>query len=307
MAYGLPTLYTLAAFAASRRPGRTSKLLHFATFLVLSLLFIILLIVRGVQIPLDDVAPYLGIAFIAFVMGLMQYPRAGLSRYYSYRSPLFIGGVIFMPFFIYIAALLPNVPHTPDLDKVYLFPIGMLGFWASAAWLSLRATEGEYVPRLEIQPLLPFRPDFILPGGVLFVKGAIMMGVGLMVAIHPALGMPRWNWWGFVLAFWGIISIIPLRGMYKMAKSRRLRMLGVGGTGMVHEIGKGLMLFIGMLIMLYGFVNAFFGTVPFVTLGVVPEFNTFASGTTTGQVVSVVTLLLSFIILVPLRGWYKTQ
>lgn len=305
-AYALPTLYTAAAFiAAHQAGGGWNKLLHFGTFLLLSLIFIGILIAKGVVLPLGDPAPYLGIAFIAFVMSLMQYPKVGLAQYDAYRSSLFVGGVIFMPLFIYIAALLPNVPHTPALDKVILFPIGMLGFWLSAAWLSLRATEGEYVPGLEIRPLLPFRPDFILPGGVLFVKGAIMMGVGLMIASHPQLGMPQWNWWGFVLAFWGIIAIIPLRGMYKMARSRRLRMLGLGGTGYAHELGKGLILFIGLLILLYGFVNAFFGTVPFESLGVEPEFNAFASGTAAGQAVAVITLILSFLILVPLRGWYK--
>ena len=306
VAYALPTLYTLAAFIASRRSGGGwMKLLHFGSFLVLSLIFIIVLFVRGDPLPLGNAGAYLGIAFIAVVMGLMQYPRAGLERYEAYRSSLFVGGVIFMPLFIYIAALLPNVPNTPAMDKVYLFPIGMLGFWLSAAWLSLRATEGAHISGLEIRPLLPFRPDFILPGGVLFVKGVIMIGVGLMIAIMPQLNMPKWNWWGFVLAFWGIISIIPLRGMYKMAKSRRLRMLGLGGTGYSHEIIKGLILFVGLLIMLYGFVNAFFGTVPFVTLGGKPEFNTFASGTAAGQAITIISLILAFLILVPIYGWYK--
>ncbi len=46
---------------------------------------------------------------------------------------------------------------------------------------------------------------------------------------------------------------------------------------------------------------------PFETLGVKPEFNAFASGTPIGQAVSVVTLLLAFLVLVPLRGWYKTR
>lgn len=306
-AYALPTLYTLAAFVASRRSGRAIKLLHFATFLALSIIFAGLVASMGEALPTDDAGPYLGMAFIAAVMGLMQYPRAGLERYQAYRSSLFIGGVIFMPLFIYFAALLPSVPHTPALDKVYLFPIGMLGFWLSAAWLALRATQGEHVPGLELRPLLPFRPDFILPGGVNYVKGTIMMGVGLMIAIHPQLGMPKWNWWGFVLAFWGIITVIPLRGMYKMAKSRRLRLLGLGGAGFGHEVLKGLILFVGLLILLYGFVNAFFGTVPFIKLGVTAEFNAFSSGTPAGQAVSVASLLAALAVLVPLRGWYKTR
>lgn len=305
VAYALPGLYTLAAFAAAHRPGRGVKLLHFGTFLVLSLVFAVLLAVMGEAPPLDDAGPYLSMAFIAAVMGLMQYPKAGLEHYEAYRPPLFIAGVIFMPLFIYFAALLPNVPHPPALDKVYLFPIGLLGFWLSAAWLALRATEGGYVPRLEIRPLLPFRPDFILPGGVLFVKGTIMMGVGLMIAIHPQLGMPKWNWWGFVLAFWGIITLIPLRGMYKMVKGRRLRLLGLGGVGFGHEVAKGLILFVGLLILLYGFVNAFFGTMPFTDLGVKPEFNVFVSGTSTGQSITVRAFLLAFVFLVLLRGWYK--
>ncbi len=166
VAYALPTLYILAAFVASRQPGQAVKLLHFGTFLVLSLIFAAALAVMGEAPPLDDAGPYLSMAFIAAVMGLMQYPRAGLARYDAYRSSLFIGGVIFMPLFIYFAAMLPNVPHTPALDKVYLFPLSMLGFWLSAAWLTLRATQGEHVPGLEIRPLLPFRPDFILPGEV---------------------------------------------------------------------------------------------------------------------------------------------
>ncbi len=304
VAFALPSIYTVAAFAASSRSGQGIKLLHFWTFLALTLVFAGVLAWLGEAVPAGDPSPYIGIALIAFVLALMQYPAAGLKQYNAYRSSLFIGGVIFMPLFIYFAALLPNVPL---LDKAYLFPIGMAGFWLSGAWLSLRATQGEHVPGLEIQPLLPFRPDFILPGGVNYVKGAILMGVGLMIAIHPQLGMPKWNWWGFILAFWGIITLIPLRGMYKMAKSRRMRMLGLGGTGFRHELIKGLILFVGLLILLYGFVNAFFGTVPFTTLGVTSDFNAFSSGSTAGQAVSVASLLAALAVLVPLRGWYKSR
>ncbi len=306
VAYALPVLYTGAAYLASRFRGQIVRLMHFATFFVLSLVFGLIVLAKRDSLPASDSGPFLGIALIAAVMSIMQYPKAGLKNYQSYRSSLFIGGVIFMPLFIYIAAMLPNVPAAPALDKVYLFPIGMLGFWLSAAWLALRAAQGGHVPGLEIRPMLPFRPDFILPGGVNYVKGVILMGVGLMIGIHPSLGMPKWNWWGFVLAFWGIITIIPLRGIYKMAYSRRLRMLGLGGMGFRHEVIKGLILFVGLLILLYGFVNAFFGTIPFTKLGVTPEFNIFASGAPAARILTVVSFLVALVLLVPVRAWYKT-
>ncbi len=92
-----------------------------------------------------------------------------------------------------------------------------------------------------------------------------------------------------------------------MAKSRRLRMLALGGTGFAHELIKGLILFVGLLILLYGFVNAFMGTVPFATLGASSEFNTFSSGSPAGQALSAASLLAALAVLVPLRGWYKTR
>jgi hypothetical protein len=307
VAYLMPTLYAIAAFFASRRKAAALKLLPPVVFVFLGAGFAVTAALIGAPLPLDGPAPYLGIAFIAAVMSLMQYPRAGLTSYESYRPPVFIAAVIFMPLFIFFAAFLPTIPAPPALDKIYLLPIGMLGFWLSAAWLASRAAVGTHVEGLEIARLLPFRPDFILPAGVIYVKGTIVMGIGLMIAIHPHLGMPKWNWWGFVLAFWGIIAIIPVRGMYKMAKSRRLRMLGVGGVGFGHEVIKGLMLFAGLLVMLYGFVNAFFGVVPFQTLLVTAEFNAYIGGAPIERIVGTSALVLAFALLVFLRGWYKLR
>ena len=305
VAYLLPSIYTFFAFVASKLKNNYLKLLHFYSFAVLSLVFFLLFEINGGHFVFDPAA-YLGIAFIAGVMALMQYPKAGLKNYEVYKTSLFIGGVIFMPLFIYFAALLPNVPPPPALDKAILFPLGMLGFWLSGAWLISRKVQGKYVPGLEIKPLMPFRPDFILPGGVNFVKGVIMMGVGLMIMIMPRFSMPMWNWWGFVLAFWGIITLIPLRGMYKMIKGRRLRLLGLGGTGFKAEFYKALILFIGLNILLYGFVNAFFGTVPFLKLGVLPEFNAFLANKATFYF-GLLMFILSFIILVFIRGFYKLK
>lgn len=306
VAYALPTAYTLAAWLGSREREHYLKLLHFIAFAVLTLGFAVVLVTIGKAPPQNEFSAYLGMGLIASVLALMQYPKAGLARYEAYRTSLFVGGVIFMPLFIYFAAVLPNVPDAPALDKVWLFPAGMLGFWLSGAWLASRHAPGTHVPGLEISPLLPFRPDFILPGGVTLVKGVVMMGVGLMLAIHPMLGMPKWNWWGFVLAFWGIITLIPLRGMYKMVRGKRARMLGMGGAGFGHELAKGLILFVGLNVLLYGFVNAFFGGTPFLELGVKREFNALWLGNVAGAI-GAAAFVLSFAVLVLGRGWYKVR
>ncbi len=302
-AFILPTIYVLVAIIAGRKAGYYAKLLHFVFFVIMTLLFFLVLILLG-KFILVEPAAWLGMAFIALVMALMQYPMAGLTEYEAYKTPWFLAGVIFMPLFIYFVTLLPNTPST---DKIILFPLGMIGFWFSGAWLTSRKAQGSYVPKLEIQPLMPFRPDFILPGGVLYVKGTIMMGVGLMILIHPLLGVPKWNWWGFVLAFWGIITLIPLRGMYKMVKGRRKRMLGKGGIGFKEEFYKGMILFIGLNILLYGFVNAFFGTTPFQILGVTKEFNAILGKKWLTALFGLTMFIVSFIIVVIIRGYYKIK
>jgi hypothetical protein len=327
--YLLPSVYTLVAYAASKSDRRWAHVSHFLSFLVISIIYSLILFGSGRGIPSADAGPFLGTAFIAAVMSIMQYPLAGLKDYFRYRTPLFIAGVIFMPLFIYFASMLPAIyeryltpllaqgmdpheaaheaRHLQALEAFGLFPAGMIGFWASAAWLAAKGAQGDYVPGLEIRPFMPFRPDFILPGGVLFVKGVIMMGVGLLVSIHFPPKMPIWNWWGFVLAFWGIITLIPLRGMYKMVKGRRRRMLGDRGAfGFRAEFYKALILFVGLLILLYGFVNAFLGHVPFTRILFTPQFNAFAQNPPTAWFGTAM-LALSFIVLVVIRSLYKIR
>jgi len=238
----------------------------------------------------------------------MTYPKAGTKVYVSYRSPLFIGGVIFMPLFIAVAAVL-NTPLSSALKGELVLSI-MVGFWSSAAWLASRRTQGTYVPGLELRPLLPFRPDIILPGGVNYVKGTIMTGLGFVIMSAPVKSVfppPVWNWWGFVLAFWGIITIIPLRGMFKMVAGKRPRMLGeknafgLNGTSWVREVW----LYVGLLILLYGFLNAFMGTVPFTVLS--PFHPMVNPPDPLYGVFGILFLVAAFVVIVPIRGWYKTK
>jgi hypothetical protein len=306
-AYAMPTLYTLGAFLVPRQSDSLVKPLHFLFLLVATVTHALLWMWLGAPLPHNGAGAYLGLGLIATVLTLMQYPVAGMASYSDYRKPVFFAGVIFKALFVYLAALLPNVPPPPALAKTYLLPLGFLGFWLSAAWLALRACHGAHVPGLEVRPLTPFRPDYILPGGVMLIKGTVLMGVGLMIAIHPTLGMPKWNWWGFVLAFFGIVTLIPLRATYKMARGRRLRLLGLNGSGPAHALAKEGMLFIGLLILLYGFVNDFFGTVPFTALGFEAQYNAFTAGTSAERAVSSASFALAFVLLVPVRGWYKTR
>ncbi len=244
--------------------------------------------------PNLDIAAFLGIALIAGAVSLMLYPLAGLRSYYEYKDPRFIGGVIFMPLFIYLSVIFQS---SLEWDaRTALTIAGFAGFWLSGAWLASHFTQGSYVRGLEIRPTIAFRPDIILPGGVLLVKGIVLTGVGLMLMFQPTLMFPKWNWWGFVLAFWGIIAIIPLRGMYKLVVGRRRRLLGIGGTSHASIWAKESMLFVGLLFLLYGFINAFMGAVPFFALR--PQPQTFGSG--------LLLFLFSFLVLVPFRGYFKT-
>ncbi len=244
--------------------------------------------------PNLDTPAFLGIAFIAGAVSLMLYPLAGLRSYYEYKDPRFIGGVIFMPLFIYLSVIF-QASLAWDV-RTALTIAGFAGFWLSGAWLVSRFTQGSYVPGLEVRPTIAFRPDVILPGGVVLVKGVVLTGVGLMLMLQPTLAFPKWNWWGFVLAFWGIIAIIPLRGMYKLIVGRRRRLLGIGVTSHAFIWAKESLLFFGFLLLLYGFINAFMGTVPFFRLS--PQSQTFWSGS--------VLFLFSFLVLVPFRGYIKT-
>lgn len=349
--YLLPTLVSLLAYSVSkvRSGGAFINLMHLWVLIPLTILFLLLAIpltseplswavltpqtdkVTGPFHPkpttvtggvFDDPSPFIGIGFISGVMAIMLYPLAGVRRYFTvYKRPLFVAGVIFMPFFIVLAALFrapvaspmggPE-PLTQAIKGLTMFSI-LIGFWLSGAWLASRSIQGGYISGLTA-PFRPsfllgekavFRPDLILPGGVNFVKGVILVGVGIMIMVHDHTGFPRFNWWGFALAFWGIITLIPIRGMYKMFRGRGPRILGDETAFGVRAIwGREVLLFVGLLILLYGFVNAFKGFTPFTVLGVTPRYMSLPR---TPGVVALTLITASFILLVVIRGWYKTR
>ncbi len=312
IAYLVPGLFLLATVPLRNKRSVLNGLLHYIVLAVLGVILAIRVLALNPFVPLNQVAtdwgPFLGIAFVSGVMTIMTYPLAGTRAYHSYRSPPLIGGVIFMPLFIADAAVL-NSPLSSTLKAALVLSI-MVGFWSSAAWLASRRCQGQYVPGLELKPLMPFRPDTILPGGVNYVKGTIMTGLGFVIMSAPVKSIfppPVWNWWGFVLAFLGIITIIPLRGMFKMVAGKRARMLGeekafgLNGTLWAREAW----LYLGLLILLYGFLNAFMGAIPFTVLS--PFHPMINPPDPLYGVIGVLFLVAAFVVLVPIRGWYKTR
>jgi len=226
--YSLPVVFVLIAYISSKTKGsKATALSHFLSLLILGILYASIASV----IPQSKVAIFMpeaivGIGFISAIMSIMLYPVTALEHYFAYKRPLFIAGVIFMPLFIVIATfgLTVSKPIISDLQPIeekvmkgevsmeeffalatekltipaYVLIAVLIGFWASAAWLGFSQTQGVYVRGLEIGQMMAFRPDLILPGGVNFVKGVLLIGMGLILMLHENPILPRWNWWGFI-------------------------------------------------------------------------------------------------------------
>ncbi|GBC71165.1 hypothetical protein HRbin02_00944 [Candidatus Calditenuaceae archaeon HR02] len=320
VAYSLPVTFTFTAYVGKVR--KSIPILHFLSLPFLGILYLIMSVsLTQRKVPLFLPEAIIGIGLVAAVMSIMLYPITELQHYFKYKPVLFIAGVIFMPLFIAIATfgltvaipLLHELHQLEESGKLSMeqffltattklsLPafvlIGLLiGFWASAAWLGSSKTHGQYVSGLELGEMFAFRPDLILPGGVNLVKGVLLTGMGLILMLHIDPTLPRWNWWGFILAFWGIMFLIPIRGIFKMIL-RRERLLGNSGV-LKNKINfaKESLLFFGLLILLYGFLNAFRAVVPFTVL--VPSSEDWPA---------IIPVVISFIILVPVRMMYKSR
>ncbi len=198
----------------------------------------------------------------ATVTTLMLWPVGwSLDRtYFSYRSPLFVLGVLSMAYII--GAGLAFMSPLPFMTKSWVF-------WGLAADLTVLAIIPS-LPRAIGRPIgMFFRPDLLFGDGRVLCCGTLAMVLGLRYMIGtPAKGgapwpVPAWDWYAILVAIsLGFIPLIAVRGLLKLLlRLRRLRDGAWGGWGSTL-VREGLLV-LTILAIGYGFHNAFLGRQPF--------------------------------------------
>lgn len=236
-------------------------------------------------------------AILLATIAVMLWPSAGLKGYFAYKRPLFIFTIVAELWILLGGAAL----FLPDgvKDRAFWFQLMLVGFFLLTALISLPGMTGEY------RRGVFFRPDLIYGNGAYLARGEIFVALGLKLLTTDHIAQPVWNWWGLTWAIAAMIILVPFRGILKM-RMRRARFLGLDnwmGPGMRLGLWvKETFLFIGLLLLVYGFANVYMGKAPFTWTpgdpmgkGTDPEYwgLAFEAG--------------AFLILVPLRGWLKTR
>lgn len=202
------------------------------------------------------------VAIWATVTTIMLWPvgrRLG-RRYLSYRTPLFILGVLSMAYIPAVGFVLQSgLPYWLKVVLWVLLPVDLTVF---AILPSLRPAVGSPIRMF-------FRPDLLFGDGRVLCCGtvALLFGIRYLIGPHPPEGVPvaipRWDWWAiaFAMAF-GFIPLIPLRGMVKlvMRMARLLRDEWYGWWGVVL---KETLLVVTVVGIALGFHHAFMGIFPF--------------------------------------------
>lgn len=197
----------------------------------------------------------------ASVTTIMLWPagRALGHPYFSYRTPLFVLGVISMGYILFTG-------FSMRTGWAYEVKLGI--FLALPVVLSVFAI----IPGLPWAISRPirmfFRPDLLFGDGRVLVGGVISLVLGMRYLVGqtpPDVDVPvpaNWSWYGILFAMAaGFIMIIPLRGIAKLL-TRMTRVKDGKLTGWLPLFAKELFLVLALLSIGYGFHNVFAGKVP---------------------------------------------
>lgn len=228
------------------------------------------------------------------LIAVMIWPSAGTRGYFKYKTPLFIFTIVFELWILVLALSLQAGSGN------FWFKLALGAFFLGTAMISLPWVEGEY------RPGLFFRPDLLYGNGAYLARGEIFVALGIKLFTTPGDAEPVFGWWGIQWALAAMIFMVPFRGILKM-RMRRARFLDLDnwlglGSRSGHWV-KEVFLYVSLLLLVYGFVNVFSGLVPFTWLpgdppGPSPEGVEWWGLAFLGA---------SFLIIVPLRGWYKLR
>lgn len=199
----------------------------------------------------------------ATVTTLMLWPVARrLGRaYLSYRSVLFVLGVLSMAWIIVTGLVLQSgLPYAVKLAVFLFLPIDLTVF---AILPSLKWAIGRPVRMF-------FRPDLVFGDGRVLCCGTLALVLGLRYFVgHPPpegipIPIPKWDWWAILWAITlGFIPLIAIRGVLKiLLRLRRIRDEVWGGWG--STLVRELLLVATVMMIGFGFHNAFKGFTPFV-------------------------------------------
>lgn len=201
----------------------------------------------------------------ASVTTLMLWPvgRRLHRSYFSYRSPLFILGVLSMAYIPFIGFVIESgAPYWVKVVLWLLLPVDLTVFG--------------FLPALQSAIRKPirmfFRPDLLFGDGRVLSGGIVAVAFGLRYMLGPPpppgipIAIPAWNWWAIAFAMAaGFIPMIPLRGIHKLV-SRVSRMVSGRWSGWDSVVFKEGFLVITALSIGWGFHHVFGGAVPFTAM-----------------------------------------
>lgn len=243
--------------------------------------------------------PVLGIWATVTLIMLWPVGRKLNIQYAAYRKPLFILGVLSMLSLPLLGFALQYLP-AGAISRVWwlLLVVAILTVFSIVA--GVRKAIGRPMPMF-------FRPDILFGDGRVLATGIISLGLSMRFLFGPMqeaeiLPTPAGSWAGlyFAIAF-GILQIIPLRGMFKLIS--RIVRLGRGKlSGWSIQVVKEAWLLAGSLGIIYGFHNAFMSKTPLLDqslIGLTPQF-----WATSGKP-GLILMAISALFFIFIRGGYK--